>query len=631
MSAPQSRSGSQKRYVVGERLAVGGMAEVFFGQRKSDGKDVVIKKMLPNLSADQTFVKRFLKEGALASQLKHDNIIEIVELVEEGEDVLMVMEAIDGADLATLIKQARRTGARIPLALSLHIVARIASALVCADETLDKEGRPLRIIHRDVTPSNILIARSGVVKLIDFGIARAPNADNFTRSGFLVGKIHYLAPEQINHHDIDGRVDVWAAGCVLYQLLTGRRPFDAVSEPAVLVKIATGERKDVRSLAIVPDVVADVVDRALAVDPKDRYKNARAFSKALDEAIVKAGLKAGPKELAALVEELIPSTQEQTPFEGTIGPISTRTARSLALDDGRGEVDEVDSQDADRDDSGSDLFSRDERSVSQGQIVDDAEIGAPAREEESTVLFNTPPPAPTLRPGTEDVTRTSQAPRPSPALPKPKKTTGSTSNSKPTASTPQEMVPTAKLKRRQKTQVVPLVVGAALASFALGAGFVVLMGGGPARDVAVRSSGSDLVAPPPLPEPEPLPPPPPVPVPVTPVLTTPPVTTTTPETTPPAPVTTTPPPPVTTTPPPPEEPKKTAPVRAKNGELVIDSRPWSTVTIDGVSAGTTPVTRKVRPGKHVLVLENDEQGLKKTVTVTVSPDQTETVRVDLKR
>ena len=613
---------SAKRYIVGEKLAVGGMAEVFLGQRKSDGKDVVIKKMLPNLSADPTFVKRFLKEGALASQLKHDNIIEIVELVEEGEDVLMVMEAIDGADLATLLKQSRRTGARIPVALSLHIVARIASALVAADETPDKNGDPLRIIHRDVTPSNILISRTGQVKLIDFGIARAPSADNFTRSGFLVGKIHFLAPEQIHHHDIDGRVDVWAAGCVLFQLLTGRRPFDALSEPAVLIKIGTGERKDVRALAIVPEEVAAVVDKALAVDPKDRYKNARAFSRALDDVIAQTGLKAGNKEVAALIEELLPSQQDATPFEGTIGPYlgnasakgSPKSAMSLALDDGRPDQPVLDDAIILSEESGSDLFSR----------------APPEREEkeESTVLFQTPPPPPRTRKdnnskaGVDDVTRTSQAPRPAPTL---KKTTGSTpssSQSKPTGSTPslaqasQEQVPTTRLKRRQKPQVAPLVIGAALASFALGAGFVVVVGG-------VRADPDVVVAaaPPPLDPPTPL---------VLPPVPVPPLAPVTATIAPPVTATTTPEEPKTTTPTTPTTPKPPPPPRPKNGELVVDSRPWSRVTLDGAAWGTTPVTKKVRAGRHTLVLENEEQGLKKTVTVTVTADETETVRVNLK-
>ncbi|MDP2342211.1 MAG: serine/threonine-protein kinase [Deltaproteobacteria bacterium] len=572
MSAVSSGAGG---YVVGERLAVGGMAEVFLGQRKSDGRDVVIKRMLPQLARDAGFVKRFLAEGELAAQLSHPHIIEIVEMVRDGDDVMMVLEAVDGADLATIIKRSQARSERVPLAISLRIAHAIAEALTCAHEGKARDGSALNIIHRDVTPSNVLVGRDGAIKLIDFGIARASSFDHLTRVGTLVGKIHYLAPEQINQEPIDARVDVWAGGCVLFQLLTGRRPFDGATEPAVLMAIAMGERRDVRELAELPEELAVVVDRALAVQLDDRFPSARAMARALDDVIVRHGLRSPPSALGALVDELVPSQVDLTPFEGSSS--GARSTRGLALDDGRSD---------------------------------------PPPLEEPTVLFGS-----RRKANADDVTKTSRAPRPDRPPP--------SSSSTATAVTPAPLLatsPSLRRRRRRRSHTGPLLVAAAASSFALGA--IVVFATRPDPVVVVVEAPPIVAALPVIEEPAPIEPPPPIVDLALPIVVPPPVAVVPPPVAPKPPVVDVERPELSGTPAPgPRRRAKTAP-----GQIVVDSRPWSTVVLDGKASGVTPtVLRGIRPGAHTLVLENKEQGLRKSVSVVVVAEESVTVRVDLKR
>ena len=580
------------RYDVGELLATGGMAEVYLARRRADGRRVVVKKMRPQLASDPSAVRRFLREGSLASKLKHENVIDIIEVVDDGAYPLLVMEAVDGADLATVLKQARRRRERVPPAVGLFIAQRIARALVCAAETTGDDGAPLRIVHRDVTPSNVLVSRSGDVKLIDFGVARADGADALTRVGSILGKWHYLAPEQIERLPLDARVDVWAAGCVLYQLLGGRRPFEARDEAALVLRISGGERRDLRTLADVPEVVAAVVDRALAVDRNERFAGAREFLAAIDAAIDATGLVADRRSLAALVEELVPSDADQTDFDEARA--MSRTARFLTLDDGTAD---------------------DHGVLPDADVVDEADDSGRSRASPSSSFAR----ADAIG-GPEGGVRAIHAAATRPA-------------SHPRVSADVATVPTEKLTRPQTSRPRPpvvafaLIVGLALVSFALGALTVAQAGGSsssivPSTTAGTASSMSSVASTSPTDASRPT-------TPAAPAGSAPPT-----KPTPAAPTTL--PTPTTSLSTPPKvrpAPKTSSSARAAMpGSVVVDSRPWSTVVIDGDERGTTPtVIRDVPPGRHTLVLENREQGLKKSIVVVVPAGGTQTVRVDLRR
>ena len=594
---PRARKNTGPRVVVGERLAIGGMAEVFLGQlMDADGAshDVVVKRMLPNLATDPVMVKRFIAEAELAAQLTHDNIIRVIELVVD-DDLMMVMEAIDGADLATVIKRSRLRETPVPLPIALRIIHDVASALAYAHDKRDAHGEPLCIIHRDVTPSNILIGRDGATKLIDFGIARAASLEHLTQSGYLVGKLHYLAPEQIRHEAYDHRVDVWAAGVVLFQLLSGQRPFDGRSEPAVLMQVAMGERPDIRSLTKIPSALADVVDRALSVEVAERFASAAEFVAALDDVIAVHGPAAGRRELGALVDELVPRPEDATVTDAARG--SPRSARSLIFDE---------------DDDDAVLVQRPEATLIVSEL---------SPENAQNALTALP------RQATTDVTRTmAAASRPSVGPPAVR-----TVSTRDTVPRPRDLPP-----RPRRRRPIPVFAAAAfMAVGALAATVVAVLVDDDPPAVSVQPIAAEILPPPPrtatpplrtppttvtpVAIPTPVPTPVPVPVPATPAAA--PTTTPTPDPSPPALIDK-------------KGPRRPPRVVAKEapGEIVVDSRPWSRVSLDGAPAGVTPtVLRGVRPGRHTLLLENDEQGLKKTVTVVVASEETATVRVDLKR
>ena len=217
------------KYVVGERLASGGMAEVYRGWlRGSEGfrRPVVIKKMLPRLAADARFVRMFIEEARLASRLIHANIVQVLDFGRVDNEHFIVLEYIDGPNLNELILKARQAGhKRLPLPLVIYIIAETLKGLDHAHRLTDGRGERIGCVHRDVTPSNILLSRDGQVKLSDFGVARAADRASWTAPGQIRGKLHYLSPEQVRGETVDPRADLFAVGVLLHELLCGRRLF----------------------------------------------------------------------------------------------------------------------------------------------------------------------------------------------------------------------------------------------------------------------------------------------------------------------------------------------------------------------------------------------------------------------
>ncbi|HEY2365484.1 MAG TPA: serine/threonine-protein kinase, partial [Polyangiaceae bacterium] len=204
-----------------ERLATGGMAEVYLARRAGPhgfAKQVAVKRILPQLASDPDFVAMFVDEARVTGRLQHPNIVSVFDFGEEGGELFMAMEFVDGTTGARLIRAAAARSEDIPLEVSLHVALSVLRGLEYAHTALDENGKPLHLVHRDVSPGNVLIDRSGAVKLTDFGIARAAEFERRTDVGQLKGKLGYMSPEQVVGRELDARSDLFTLGIVLAEM-----------------------------------------------------------------------------------------------------------------------------------------------------------------------------------------------------------------------------------------------------------------------------------------------------------------------------------------------------------------------------------------------------------------------------
>jgi len=279
--------GNFGRYQILGRIALGGMAEIFLARQRSShagtSRTLVIKRVLPHVSDDERFVQMFLDEARLAMKLTHPNIAHIYEFGQVGGNYFIAMEWIDGVPLGRLIKTARKQYGAVPPGISARVIATTAEALEYAHTSRDDNGRPLNVIHRDVSPQNIMVSYQGVVKLLDFGIAKAESHLAKTSDGQVKGKFAYMSPEQCRGEQIDGRSDVFALGICLYEALTARNLYKRNTEYETFRAIIEAPVPSAREKN--PDVPA-ALDRilmtALAKEPDDRYPTAGAFQRALE-------------------------------------------------------------------------------------------------------------------------------------------------------------------------------------------------------------------------------------------------------------------------------------------------------------------------------------------------------------
>jgi len=282
MTSPLGRIG---RYELLARLGAGGMGEIFLARAKGAGgfeKRVVIKRILPHLARDPGFVERFVAEGRLVVQLRHAGIAQVLDMGEEDGVFYLAMEHVDGRDLSELVKLARTGGVALPLPVALAILCRLLEALDHAHRATDADGAPMGIIHRDVSPSNVMVSRAGEVKLLDFGIARATERLHTTETGAIRGKFSYMSPQQAAGEELDARSDLFSVGVLAWELLAGARPFDAPSDLLTLDRIRFHDPGPLRAVAPeVPEEVAGVVERLLAKDPADRFQSADEAQRAL--------------------------------------------------------------------------------------------------------------------------------------------------------------------------------------------------------------------------------------------------------------------------------------------------------------------------------------------------------------
>ncbi len=306
------------KYQLLRKLATGGMAEVFLA--KTDGpmgfeKLLVIKRILPNLAQDPQFIEMFLAEAKLAAQLNHPNLVTLFDFGQAEGSYFIAMEYIDGPTLRLLLARARDLQAPISLALAARIVSSAAEGLAYAHDFRDQvTGEPLHLIHRDVSPDNILVGRSGAVKLVDFGIAKARGQSHHTQAGTVKGKVAYMAPEQLRGEPLDLRVDLYALGVVLYELCTGRMPHEASSD-ASMVRAVLYESAipAVRRVPTLPRALQAILDRLLAKDRAARYPDCRTLHSDLEQFIQSTGEPTNGFALSRLVAQLAPMSPPTTP------------------------------------------------------------------------------------------------------------------------------------------------------------------------------------------------------------------------------------------------------------------------------------------------------------------------------
>jgi len=266
------------KYLLLERIAVGGMAEVFVA--KAFGVEgferlLAIKKILPTMGEDAEFISMFVDEARIAVQLSHANIVQVLELGKHDENLYIAMEYISGRDLRQVIERFRKQKRPIPVPQACLMVAEVCEALDYAHRKRDASGRPLCIVHRDVSPQNVLVSFEGETKLIDFGIAKAESRLQKTQAGILKGKFSYMSPEQVKGLPIDGRSDIFAAGILLWELICGEKLFTGDSDFAILEKVRQGLVPAPRSVTrTCPAGLEKVVFKALATEPTQRYQTA---------------------------------------------------------------------------------------------------------------------------------------------------------------------------------------------------------------------------------------------------------------------------------------------------------------------------------------------------------------------
>lgn len=316
------------KFLLLDRIARGGMAELcrakIIGAQGFE-KLVAIKKILPHLADQEDFVSAFIDEARLAAFLHHRNIVQIFDFGEMAGGYFISMEYLSGKPLRTLMNCAGKSDARLPLGMALFIIAEICGGLDYAHNLKNFSGEPLGIVHRDIGPQNIFITYDGQVKIIDFGIARATSHNTVTTVGSLKGKIAYMSPEQASGKGIDHRSDIFSVGIILYELVTGRHLYTAEDGGQQLALAVDGRFVPARELDVsLPPLLHDILDKALARDPDDRYQTAGELLADLESCAKETGAFATARELALCMAQFFKADMEQE--EATLGQ-----AASVAL------------------------------------------------------------------------------------------------------------------------------------------------------------------------------------------------------------------------------------------------------------------------------------------------------------
>ncbi|MBA3451926.1 MAG: serine/threonine protein kinase [Deltaproteobacteria bacterium] len=383
MSGPTPKSIG--RYQIIDRLAVGGMAELFKATLMGDHgfeKLVAIKKILPHLAVDQSFVEMFIDEARITAQLDHSHIVQVYELGTDADTPYIAMQFVDGLDVLGLLRECARVQIRLPPELCALIARDVLDALDYAHNAVSVDGRALGIVHRDISPGNVLLSWRGDVKLTDFGIARAAERRHKTEAGTLKGKYGYMSPEQVSGGEIDPRADLFSVGILLAEMVMARRLFTSTNDLDILLMVRDARLDRLHKYASEFPVELRVLTvRALQRRPEDRWQSAAQFRDALDEWIRRSS-RVTSRDLASLLGRVInaPTADlEGVPTaaadEGLSGPLTrmsiaraeadaARARAAYIAGDGLGEVEANDQ--SGRIEIGEDDIERDEVEMPSG-------------------------------------------------------------------------------------------------------------------------------------------------------------------------------------------------------------------------------------------------------------------------
>lgn len=297
------------KYYLLERVALGGMAEIY--KAKTFGavgfeKLLAIKRILPHMSQNTEFINMLVDEAKIAVQLNHTNIVQVFDLGKVDDDYFIAMEFIEGMDLRSIMKRLEETGRRMAVEDAAFIIVEVCKGLDYAHRKKDQYGVPLGIVHRDISPQNILISYEGEVKIVDFGIAKAARKATETDAGVLKGKFAYMAPEQARGEEVDARSDIFPTAIMLYEMLTGKRMFVTESNLQTLEKIKNFHIEPPFLPPEVPSELEFILMQAMANDPNERYQSAEEFQIDLTKFLYTSSLDFTAKNLAELMQDLFP-------------------------------------------------------------------------------------------------------------------------------------------------------------------------------------------------------------------------------------------------------------------------------------------------------------------------------------
>jgi serine/threonine-protein kinase len=302
MDAPSPKSSG--RYAVFRELASGGMASVFYARLMGPSgftRTVAVKRPHPQLATDEDFAKMFIDEARVASRIHHPNVVATLDVIETPNELGLVMDYVHGEPLSRLWAATRKRNEHVPVPIAAAILLDVLHGLHAAHEALDEDGRPLGIVHRDISPQNVLVGADGVTRIVDFGIAKAAGRLHTTRDGAIKGKYAYMAPEQLRAEQVTRRTDVYAASIVLWELLTGQGLFRGANEGEEIYKSLEAVVPLPSAVAPhVPAVFDEIVMRGLDRNPERRFPTARAMAIEIE----RAAPAVRPSEVAAWVEDL---------------------------------------------------------------------------------------------------------------------------------------------------------------------------------------------------------------------------------------------------------------------------------------------------------------------------------------
>jgi serine/threonine-protein kinase len=323
------------RYVLYDAIAAGGMASVHVGRLLGPvgfSRTVAIKRLHPHLARDHDFVSMFLDEARLAARIQHPNVVATVDVVSDDGELFLVMDYVQGDSLSHLIKQSTKAGAPVPTRVAAAIVTGALNGLHAAHEATDERGEPMGIVHRDVSPQNVLVGVDGVPRVVDFGVAKAVSRAQTTQDGQVKGKLAYMAPEQLQRMPVDRRADLYAMGVVLWETLAGKKLFEAADGPAVIAAVIEGHVPELSKIrSDVPRELDDVLRRTLHRDPAQRFATALELAAAIEHVCPVAPQRDVAAWVTSLASELLEERKklvalvEQAPVEGGVGsPLEQR-------------------------------------------------------------------------------------------------------------------------------------------------------------------------------------------------------------------------------------------------------------------------------------------------------------------